>query len=133
MVVVLSLTQNGQDATRGPDEEAGPHGSRVQQHGLRGNEDARADDRPHDQADATEQTHLCQVGRQGHEFVFAARDVKSVWCYFKHISFLPWTAVAAEEKQQHCISINVQLGLSLTFPLQWTETIINPHLVFSSV
>lgn len=69
MVVVLSLTQNGQDATRGPDEEAGPHGSRVQQHGLRGNEDARADDRPHDQADATEQTHLCQVGKQGREFV----------------------------------------------------------------
>lgn len=54
----LRLTQNGQDATSGPDQEAGAHGSRVQQHSLRGDEDARADDGPHNQAGATEQAHL---------------------------------------------------------------------------
>lgn len=55
---MLWLTQNGQDATGGPDQEAGAHGSRVQQHRLGGNEDARTNDGPHDQADGTEQTHL---------------------------------------------------------------------------
>lgn len=55
------LTQHGQDATSGPDQEAGTHGSRVQQHCLRGDEDARANDGPHNQAGATEQTHLCKT------------------------------------------------------------------------
>lgn len=57
----LWLTQNGQDATSGPDQEAGAHSSRVQQHSLRGDEDARADDGPHNQAGGTEQPHLCKT------------------------------------------------------------------------
>lgn len=55
------LTQNGQNATSSPDQEAGAHGSRVQQHGLRGDKDARADDGAHNQAGATEQAHLCKT------------------------------------------------------------------------
>ena len=52
------VTQCCEDPTGRPYDETGPHGFRVAEHRLGGDEDPRADDGAHDDADAAEQAHL---------------------------------------------------------------------------
>ena len=59
------VTQCCEDPTCRPYDETGPHGSRVAEHSLGGDEDPRADDGAHDNADAAEQAHLGCGGRRG--------------------------------------------------------------------
>lgn len=52
------ITQCSQDSTGCPYDETGPHGFCVGQHRLGGDEDPGANDGAHNDADATEKTHL---------------------------------------------------------------------------
>lgn len=54
----IFVTQCCKNPTRRPYDETGPHGFRVAEHRLGGNEDPRADDGAHDNADAADQAHL---------------------------------------------------------------------------
>lgn len=60
----IFVTQCCKNPTRRPYDETGPHGFCVAEHRLGGNEDPRADDGAHDNADAAEQAHLGYGGRR---------------------------------------------------------------------
>lgn len=101
-----ALTQSGYHATGSPDDEAGSHSASVHQNGLGRDEDAWTNHRPHNQADATEQTNL---------------NIHRTQCYFKAKVLFSLKVISCEEWSSAFLSTLLRPQLRLIFVISDSE------------